>query len=110
MRYCFDIDGTICDTPMTDDPRFPGYLTAEPRRKVIKKINELYDKGHYIILQTARGAKSGIDWGDLTLSQLDDWGVKYHHLMPMFSKPDADIFIDDKGLNAYDWIEKEGLQ
>ena len=30
--------------------------------------------------------------------------------MPMFSKPDADIFIDDKGLNAYDWIEKEGLQ
>ena len=31
------------------------------------------------------------------------WGVKYHELEPMFHKPTADIFIDDKGINVEEW-------
>jgi len=98
MRYCFDIDGTICDTP---DGK---YHLSTPKQDVIDRINQLHDEGHYIIFQTARGSKSGIDWNEITVSQLDDWGVKYDWLMPMFSKPDADIFIDDKGVNIEDWM------
>ena len=33
----------------------------------------------------------------------DRWGVKYHELEPMFHKPTADLFIDDKGINVEDW-------
>mgnify|MGYP003389575848 CR=1 FL=1 len=49
MRYCFDIDGTIC-TPTTGR----AYDQAIPYTSRIDHINELYDKGHYIIYFTAR--------------------------------------------------------
>ena len=39
----------------------------------------------------------------MTREQLDGWGVKYHQLEPMFHKPTADLFIDDKGINVEDW-------
>ena len=52
---------------------------------------------------TARGRGSGIDWTQLTIKQLDMWGVKYHELEPMFHKPTADLFIDDKGINSEEW-------
>ena len=37
-------------------------------------------------------------------------GVKYNELEPMFHKPNADIFIDDKGVNAEDWIKTQPLK
>ena len=49
MTYVFDIDGTICSlTPSK-------YEEAEPFPERIEKINSLYDQGHTIIFQTARG-------------------------------------------------------
>ena len=45
---------------------------------------------------TARGRGSGKDWTELTKEQLEKWGVHYHELEPMFHKPTADLFIDDK--------------
>jgi D-beta-D-heptose 7-phosphate kinase/D-beta-D-heptose 1-phosphate adenosyltransferase len=100
MRYVIDIDGTICST---DEKR--NYLEAEPFPEAIKEINKLYDKGNYIILFTARGASSGKNWHDLTVQQLQQWGVKHHELIDK-GKPNGDIFIDDKGLNAVEWREK----
>ena len=70
---------------------------------MVEQVNRLYDEGHKIILQTARGRGSGIDQTDLTIEQLERWGVKYHELEPMFHKPTADIFIDDKGINVEAW-------
>ena len=35
--------------------------------------------------------------------RLDRWGVKYHELEPMFHKPTADLFIDDKGISVEEW-------
>jgi len=58
-------------------------------------------------MQTARGKSSGIDHTELTKKQLNDWGYKYHELFPMFSKPTADIFIDDKGINAAVWAAQQ---
>ena len=71
----------------------------------INQINALYDEGNKIIFNTARGFETGIDWSDLTKSQLENWGVKYHSLH--FSKPAADYYIDDKNIDLYDWFINE---
>lgn len=106
MRYCFDIDGTLCHTPNNEKGK-PDYLNATPYRFMVEQVNWLYDDGNYIIIQTARGKGSGIDHTELTKQQLNDWGYKYHELFPMFCKPTADIFIDDKGVNAIDWAASQ---
>ena len=103
MNYCFDLDGTICDTPLRKSDNKPGYLESTPIPYMVEQVNKLYDDGHKIIIMTARGRGSGIDWTGLTIEQLDRWGVKYHELEPMFHKPSADLFIDDKGINVEDW-------
>ena len=50
MRYCFDIDGTICSPTIGRD-----YHLAEPWYERIDVVNGLYDRGHYIIYFSARG-------------------------------------------------------
>jgi len=106
MRYCFDIDGTLCHTPNKENGK-PDYHNAQPFPFMLEQVNRLYDEGNYIIMQTARGKGSSIDHSELTKNQLDDWGFKYHELFPMFCKPTADIFIDDKGINVEDWKKQQ---
>ena len=110
MRYCIDIDGTICTPTVGRD-----YHKAEPWQDRIKVLNKLYDEGNHIIYFTARamGRFSGHSHYiasekakevlfDLTKQQLNDWGVKYHELI--MGKPHADLFIDDKGINCDDFF------
>ncbi len=89
---CFDIDGVISTL-------VPGnqYDLAEPIKNNIQLVNSLYEQGHQIILFTARGSATGIDWLHLTRKQLTEWGVNYHKLL--FGKPVADYYIDDKLLS-----------
>ena len=101
MRYCFDIDGTICTTDCE-------YKDAEPYTEVIEWINKKYDEGHHIQLYTSRGTSSGIDWFDFTLKQIEGWGVKYNGLK--LGKPAYDLFIDDRAMNNKDWYKKEGIK
>lgn len=87
--FVFDIDGVIATiTPQND------YNRAQPRTEVIRVINRLYDAGHNIVLFTARGYVTGIDWSDVTKQQMQNWGVQYQQLL--FGKPAADYYIDDK--------------
>ncbi len=92
MIYCFDLDGTLCDTEGSD---YPGSL---PKQERIDVVNKLYDQGHTIYIETARGSGSGKDWFAHTKDQLDGWGVKYHRLRTGV-KFHADIFVDDKGIS-----------
>ena len=101
MNYCFDLDGTICDTPSKDSK--PLYHEANPIPFMVEQVNRLFDEGNKIIIMTARGRGSGKNWTDWTIKQLDMWGVKYHELEPMFHKPTADLFVDDKGINVEEW-------
>ena len=91
--YVFDIDGTICTNTNG------AYEAAQPYIDVVEKINKLYNDGNTIKMMTARGSQTKIDWTELTKKQLSNWGVNYHELI-MNQKPHADIFVDDKSINA----------
>ena len=108
MRYCVDIDGTICSPTIGRD-----YENAQPWQDRIDVINKLYDDGDYIIYFTARGmgrfagdpdagAKASAILFELTKEQLDSWGCKYNELI--LGKPHADYFIDDKGINSNEFF------
>lgn len=89
--YIVDIDGILCTN--TDGE----YNSAKPVKENINKINELYHMGYRIILWTARGSTTGIDWRELTAIQMGLWGVKHHELR--MGKPHYDKWIDDKSEN-----------
>ena len=97
MIYCFDLDGTIC-SPVVGS----AYVDAQPDKIVVDEINRLFEAGHEILIMTARGCVSGIDHTELTKDQLLRWEVKYHRLI-MGVKPNADIFVDDKGISIQEW-------
>jgi CMP-N,N'-diacetyllegionaminic acid synthase len=90
--FCFDIDGVIMTITKGND-----YMQARPIEETVDMINYLFEKGHHIILFTARGYITKIDWESLTIKQLENAGVKYHELK--FGKPAADYYIDDKMLD-----------
>jgi len=90
-----DIDGTLCDSVNK------GYENAIPIEAMIGCINYLYDQGHTIILVTARGATSGIDWRELTERELQEWGLKYHRLMMGTPK---DLYIGDETFQPEEFI------
>ncbi|OGF00940.1 MAG: hypothetical protein A2509_04010 [Candidatus Edwardsbacteria bacterium RIFOXYD12_FULL_50_11] len=87
--FCFDIDGIIMSLVPGND-----YSLARPLPETVSLINRLYDRGHRIILFTARGYVTGIDWAETTRQQLESCGLRYHQLM--FGKPAADYYIDDR--------------
>ena len=105
MRYCFEIDGTICTPGTCRECQYEG---ATPKKDRIEVVNKLYEEGNYIIYMTARAMGRHKDLPHeeakqkasdiilpLTKMQLDIWGCKYHELI--MGKPHADMFIDDKG-------------
>ena len=104
MVYVFDIDGTIC---ITEGSNYEGSVPIQER---IKKVNNLYDRGHVVIMQTARGMgrtnQNELEAYRLlysfTYKQLIDWGVKFHKLM--LGKPAADYYVDDKAINDMEFF------
>lgn len=90
-RFVFDIDGVIAK-PVKDN----DYAMAEPDRQMITLINKLYGMGNRIVLHTARGYVTGIDWKETTEKQLSEWGLNYHELH--FGKPNGDYYVDDRML------------
>jgi hypothetical protein len=104
LTYVFDIDGTLCT--LSDGK----YENAQPMQERIDQVNSLYEKGHTITLNTARGMGRTEDspllaekmFRDLTKKQLEGWGVKYHRLF--MGKPSGDVYIDDKGVKDEDFF------
>jgi len=107
MTYVFDIDGTICNSTGSD------YHDSAPISERITVVNRLYDSGHTIIFQTARGmGRSGNSpayattaFYEMTKTQLESWGVKFHGLF--LGKPAGDVYIDDKAVRDTDFFGSE---
>ncbi len=104
---CFDLDNVLCTTSNGN------YKKSKPILENIKTVNQLYNKGFYIKIFTARFMgrnndniiKAKKQASEITISQLNKWKVKYHKLI--YGKPSFDIYIDDKSI-FYDknWQKK----
>ena len=99
MLVFVDIDETICfygeGRSSKDRIGKWTYDEAQPDFENIKKINKLYDDGHFIKYWTARGSVSKKNYYNLTEQQLNQWGCKYHELS-VGEKPDYDLLICDR--------------
>jgi dTDP-glucose 4,6-dehydratase len=74
MKIYIDIDNTIFKTNKME------YNKITPLTENIEKVNKLYDKGHDIVMWTARGTLSNKCFFDLTYKQLQRFNVKFHEL------------------------------
>lgn len=97
MIYVFDLDDTLCSHEK-------DYSKARPFYYRIDQVNDLYNNGHTIIIDTARGSNTGIDYKQLTEEQLKKWGVKYSKLR-VGVKFFGDYYVDDKGIKDIDFFE-----
>ena len=103
----FDLDDVLCYRT-TEMGKVEKYRSCRPLKPMIKVVNQCYDEGNTVIVYTARGMtgfKGNINniysnLYELTLKQLDDWGVKYHQLI--MGKIHYDLLIDDKAVNSID--------
>ena len=87
---CVDFDNTV-----TSKSKYP--VTGIITEQCIKKLNELHDKGYYLILYTSRIAKDFSDAIEICKA----------HKLPfdkyISGKPNADFYIDDKALFFDSW-------
>lgn len=102
MIYIVDIDDTIAITPNINGVNRYDMCIPIPER--IEKINSLYDDGHTIIYWTARGSSTGLDWTELTNTQLTNWGCKFNECR--MGKPSYDFFICDKAFNDLEFFNE----
>jgi mannose-6-phosphate isomerase-like protein (cupin superfamily) len=100
-KYFIDLDNTLCRTV---DGLYHQSIPIEER---IERVRMLKLQGHHITIWTARGAKSGIDYMDLTLKQLKEWNVPYDCLS--MEKPDYDVYIDDKSFHVDSYWKIPGV-
>jgi len=108
-RFCFDLDNTLVTFPkITND-----YRTVEPLIDNIEMVRYLKNFGHTIIIYTARRMKTCqgdqgkvmANIGKITFETLDKFNIPYDEIY--FGKPQADYYIDDLGVNAFNNLEKE---
>lgn len=107
MRICIDMDGTICKNRNAEQ----SYSDVEPMDEAVETIRKLKKQGHYIIIDTARHVKT-CNWNEgqiiakqakILIDWLDIHKIPYDEIW--FSKPLADLYIDDKGMNFTNWKE-----
>ena len=102
MTFVIDIDNTIfkskerqenCRECVANSCKFHNchYYEVEKDQSIIDDINAEYQAGNMITIWTARGW----DQYDITVSQLKEAGVNYHHLVmgnPIGTYIDADSY------------------
>ena len=100
MRIVFDLDGVICELKKPSE----SYSDVIPKKKIIQKMRNLKEEGHYLIIHTARHMRTCegdvtkviAKIGKITEDWLEKWQVPYDEII--FGKPYADVYIDDLGI------------
>ena len=101
MRWVLDLDNTLVNTKGSD------YENSTPIPKAIEKVRKYHERGDHIIIMTARGSGSKKDWREFTAKQLREFGIPYDQLIVGLKPGGVDVFIDDKAINALDWLADE---
>ena len=117
QTFVLDIDDTISHIPedQNSEKEISKYPFANPIQPVIDKINLLYERGHKIILLTARGMRTfnhNVEKvEEFHRPILEKWlsenGVNYHQLV--FGKPWGPNvrYIDDRGLTIDQFVNAD---
>jgi len=100
-RWVFDLDGTLVRTEGSD------YKNSTPIPEAVAKVQEYKRRGDHIIIMTARGSGSKKDQRELTAKQLEEFGIPFDQLIVGLKPGGVDYFVDDKAINALDWLEDE---
>ena len=101
IRWCFDLDNTLVYTNGSD------YENSTPIPEAIEKVRKYKRRGEHIIIMTARGSGSKKDQRELTAKQLEEFGIPFDQLIVGLKPGGVDYFVDDKAINALDWLEDE---
>lgn len=107
FKYCFDLDGTICESKSPEQ----SYADVKPLPDAVETLKKLKAQGHYIIILTARNmatydnnvGKVIANQAPIVIDWLRKYEIPYDELL--FGKPNADFFIDDKGVQFINWSE-----
>lgn len=91
-RIAVDVDMTL--TTGDGEPWFEDGLGPEPNERAIGVVNELYVRGHTILIWTARPWSVAAE----TAGWLTAHGVRYHGLR--MEKGSGDVYLDDKAIDA----------
>jgi len=91
-RIAVDVDRTL--TTGDGEPWFEDGLGPEPNERAIEVVNELYVRGHTILIWTARPWSVAAE----TAGWLTAHGVRYHGLR--MEKGSGDVYLDDKAIDA----------
>jgi CMP-N-acetylneuraminic acid synthetase len=101
LTFAFDMDGVIA-TLVPDG----NYAAAQPYAPAVALLARLRQAGNRIVIYTARGSQTGLDWTETTRDQLRRWGVRCDELR--FGKPAADFYVDDRMMSLATlaaWLE-----
>jgi len=109
QRFCFDLDGTLVSFPKIKN----DYTSVEPINKNIEFLRYLKKMGHIIIIHTARNmltqngnlGKVLANIGKITFDTLEKFNIPFDEIY--FGKPQADFYIDDLAISAFEDLEKE---
>ncbi|HEX6737639.1 MAG TPA: acylneuraminate cytidylyltransferase family protein [Vicinamibacteria bacterium] len=102
LTFAFDLDGVIAS--LVPDG---NYAHALPYAPAVALVARLQQAGNRIVVYTARGDATGIDWTATTREQLRRWGVPCDELR--FGKPAADYYVDDRMMSLATlaaWLER----
>lgn len=109
IRVCVDLDGTLVTLPTIAK----DYTTCQPIKGNINLVQALKKAGRYIIIYTARRMKTHqgdiqkviADIGEITKLTLEKFEIPYDELI--FGKPWADVYLDDRAINAIENPDRE---
>jgi uncharacterized HAD superfamily protein len=94
MNVAVDFDGTL--TTDDGDPYWVDEYDEQPNETIVETVNELYNRGHTIIVYTARQE----EYRSSVTMFLDKWDVKYHAVR--MEKMGYDVLIDDRTVKPHD--------
>ncbi|MGZ9432286.1 HAD hydrolase family protein [Mycoplasma sp. 613B] len=105
MRIVIDLDGTICEIKKENQ----SYSEVKPLPGAKEFIDEMKQKGHTIIINTARNmqtqdhniGKVMKNIGLVTLEWLKNHNIQYDEIF--FGKPNGDITICDRSVHFEGW-------
>jgi len=103
MIIYIDLDNTLC-SPISSKIAKKEIKYCKPYKRMIKVINELYKRGHFIVIWTHRYEyceKQTVIW-------LKKHKVKYNEIK--FNKLGYDLLIDDKAFPPYNYLNANVIE